>query len=142
MTDHEPAADETAALRARLDLETVLALSAALTGASLGITTIDEAGAPPFVTSRRCSTKSLTAPWGGRALTGASLGGITTIDEAGAPQTFVTSGFTEAEHRRMAEWADGPRLFEHFRALEGAAPERRLHGLRARPWLPHGPAAV
>ena len=85
MTDHEPAADETAALRARLDLETVL---------------------NEVVDS-------------GRALTGASLGGITTIDEAGAPQTFVTSGFTEAEHRRMAEWADGPRLFEHFRALEG-----------------------
>ena len=29
------------------------------------------------------------------------------------------SGFTEEEHRRLAEWSDGPRLFEHFRDLEG-----------------------
>ena len=54
-----------------------------------------------------------------RALTGARLGGITTIDEAGAPQNFVTSGLTEAEHRGIAEWSDGPRLFERFRDLEG-----------------------
>ena len=32
---------------------------------------------------------------------------------------FVTSGFTEAEHRAMAEWSDGPSLFEHFRDLMG-----------------------
>ena len=37
----------------------------------------------------------------------------------GTPRDFVTSGFTEEEHRRLAEWADGPRLFEHFRDLEG-----------------------
>ena len=36
-----------------------------------------------------------------------------------APQDFVTSGFTEAEHRCLAEWSDGPRLFEHFRDLPG-----------------------
>ena len=54
-----------------------------------------------------------------RALTGARFGAIATIDEAGAPQDFVTSGFTEAEHQRLAEWSDGPRLFEHFRDLEG-----------------------
>ena len=54
-----------------------------------------------------------------RALTGARFGAIATIDEAGAPQDFVTSGFTEDEHRRLAEWSDGPRLFEHFRDLEG-----------------------
>ena len=54
-----------------------------------------------------------------RALTGARFGAIATIDEAGAPQDFVTSGFTEAEHRRLAEWPDGPRLFEHFRDLPG-----------------------
>ena len=54
-----------------------------------------------------------------RALTGARFGAIATIDEAGAPQDFVTSGFTEAEHRRIAEWPDGPRLFEHFRDLPG-----------------------
>ena len=54
-----------------------------------------------------------------RALTGARFGAIATIDEAGAPQDFVTSGFTEAEHRAMVEWSEGPRLFEHFRDLEG-----------------------
>ena len=54
-----------------------------------------------------------------RALTGARFGAIATIDEAGAPQDFVTSGFTEEEHRRLAEWSDGPRLFEHFRDLPG-----------------------
>ena len=99
MTDHEPAADETAALRARIS---------ALSAASLRISA-----------SLDLETVLNEVVDSVRALTGASLGGITTIDEAGAPQTFVTSGFTEAEHRRMAEWADGPRLFEHFRALEG-----------------------
>ena len=54
-----------------------------------------------------------------RALTGARYGAIATIDEAGAPEDFVTSGFTEDEHRRMMEWPDGPRLFEHFRAVPG-----------------------
>ena len=50
-----------------------------------------------------------------RALTGARYGAIVTIDEGGAPQDFVTSGFTETEHRRLTEWPDGPRLFEYFR---------------------------
>ena len=54
-----------------------------------------------------------------RALTGARYAAIATIDEAGTPQDFVTSGFTEAEHRAMEEWADGPKLFEHFRDLDG-----------------------
>ena len=54
-----------------------------------------------------------------RALTGARFAAIATIDEAGAPQDFVTSGFTADEHRRLAEWSEGPRLFEHFRDLEG-----------------------
>ena len=54
-----------------------------------------------------------------RTLTGARFGAIATIDETGTPRDFVTSGFTEEEHRRLAEWADGPRLFEHFRDLEG-----------------------
>ena len=54
-----------------------------------------------------------------RALTGARYAAIATIDEAGAPQDFVTSGFTEDEHRAIAEWADGPKLFEHFRDLDG-----------------------
>ena len=54
-----------------------------------------------------------------RSLTGARLGAIATIDEAGAPQDFVTSGITEAEHRAIVEWTEGPRLFEYFRDLEG-----------------------
>ena len=54
-----------------------------------------------------------------RSLTGARFGAIATIDEAGAPQDFVTSGFTEEQHRAMAEWSEGPRLFEHFRDVEG-----------------------
>ena len=54
-----------------------------------------------------------------RALTGARYGGIATIDETGALQDFVTSGLTEDEHRRLAEWPGGQRLFEHFRDLPG-----------------------
>ncbi len=55
-----------------------------------------------------------------RALTGARYGVIATVDAAGQVQDFVTSGFTPEEHRQMADWPDGPRLFEHFRDLEGA----------------------
>ena len=54
-----------------------------------------------------------------RALTGARYGVITTIDESGQLQDFVTSGFTPAEHQRLADWSDGPRLFEHLRDLPG-----------------------
>ena len=54
-----------------------------------------------------------------RALTGARIGAIATIDESGAPEDFVTSGIAEEDHRRMMEWADGPRLFEHFRDPSG-----------------------
>ena len=54
-----------------------------------------------------------------RSLTGACFAAIATIDEAGAPQDFVTSGFTEEQHRAMVEWSEGPRLFEHFRDLPG-----------------------
>ena len=54
-----------------------------------------------------------------RGLTGARYGAIATIGETGAAQDFVTSGLTDDEHRNIAEWSDGPRLFEHFRALEG-----------------------
>ena len=54
-----------------------------------------------------------------RALTGARYGAIATIDETGRPQNFVTTGFTEEEHRNMAEWTDGPKLFEFFRDLQG-----------------------
>ena len=52
-----------------------------------------------------------------RALTGARYGVITTIDDAGRVLDFVTSGFTPDEHRQLAAWPDGQRLFEHFRDL-------------------------
>ena len=55
-----------------------------------------------------------------RALTGARYGVITTIDDAGQPQNFISSGFTPAEHQQLADWPDGPRLFEHLRDLPGA----------------------
>ena len=54
-----------------------------------------------------------------RALTGARYGVVTTVDEAGRVQDFVSSGFTPEEHRQLAAWPDGPRLFEHFRDLDG-----------------------
>ena len=54
-----------------------------------------------------------------RALTGAHYAAIATIDESGDPQDFVTSGLSEDEHRRLAEWPEGPRLFERFRDLSG-----------------------
>ena len=99
MPDHEPAADETAALRARIS---------ALSAASLRISaSLDlEMVLNEVVESAR-------------ALTGARYGAIATIDEAGAPQDFVTSGFTADEHRHIVEWPDGPRLFEFFRDLSG-----------------------
>ena len=99
MPDHEPAADETAALRARIS---------ALSAASLRISaSLDlEMVLNEVVESAR-------------ALTGARYGAIATIDEAGAPQDFVTSGFTADEHRHIVEWPDGPRLFEFFRDLPG-----------------------
>ena len=56
---------------------------------------------------------------GARALTGASQGCIVTVDETGTPLDFVTSGMTEDERRRMEEWPDRLRLFEHFRDLPG-----------------------
>ena len=54
-----------------------------------------------------------------RALTGARYGIIVTLDDAGRPREFVTSGLTPEERNQLAAWADGPRLFEHFRGLAG-----------------------
>ena len=50
---------------------------------------------------------------------GARYGIITTIDETGEVRDFVSSGFTEAEHRQFIEWPDGPKLFVHLRDLPG-----------------------
>ncbi len=54
-----------------------------------------------------------------RALTGARYGVITTIGDAGQAQEAVFSGFTPDEHRSVANWPGGERLFEHFRGLPG-----------------------
>ena len=56
---------------------------------------------------------------GARALTGARYGAISTVDTAGQPENFITSGVSEEEHRRLAEWPDGLRLFQHLRDLPG-----------------------
>ena len=80
-----------------------------------------------------------------RSLTGARYGLITTVDEAGRPRRFVGSGITAAEHRRLEDWTDGPRLFEHLTRLPGPlrfddAPEHlRRHGFGAGV-LPYGTA--
>ena len=63
-----------------------------------------------------------------RTLTGARYGMITTIDGSGQLQDFVSSGFTPAEHQQLADWPDGPRLFEHLRDLPGALRLRDLPG--------------
>ena len=54
---------------------------------------------------------------GARALTRARYGMIATVDERGHPHDFITSGLTAEEHRQLADWTDGPRLFEHLRGL-------------------------
>ena len=99
MSDCKPTATEHEALRARLS---------ALSAASLRISA-----------SLDLETVFREVVESARSLTGARLGAIATIDEAGAPQDFVTSGITEAEHRAIVEWTEGPRLFEYFRDLEG-----------------------
>ena len=53
------------------------------------------------------------------ALTDARYGFLVTVDEAGEPVDFVTSGLTQDEHERIAEWPDGPKLFEQLRDLSG-----------------------
>ena len=54
-----------------------------------------------------------------RALTSARYSLIVTVDDAGEAREFVTSGLTPDEHRELAEWPDGPRLFAHLRDLPG-----------------------
>ncbi len=51
------------------------------------------------------------------ALTGARFGVIATVDDAGHPQEFVTAGLEPSYRAGLAAWADGPRLFDHFRKL-------------------------
>ena len=62
-----------------------------------------------------------------RELTGARYGAIATIDESGRPQDFVTSGFTDEEHRQLVDWSDGHKLFEYFRDLPGVLSLPDIH---------------
>ncbi|MDE2667741.1 MAG: response regulator [Acidobacteriota bacterium] len=59
-------------------------------------------------------------------LTGARYGVIATIDESGKIQDVVTAGFTPEEERRLMDWPNGVRLFEHFRDLPGPVRLRDL----------------
>ena len=52
------------------------------------------------------------------ALTVASRGAIATLDGSGAVLEYVSTGFTDEEHRSLTEWSEGPRLFEHMRDVE------------------------
>ena len=54
-----------------------------------------------------------------RRLTAARYGLIVTVGDSGQVQEFFTSGLEPDEHCRLERWADGPRLFEHFRDLPG-----------------------
>ena len=47
-------------------------------------------------------------------LTDARYGIVTTVDKAGRAQEFVSFGLTEDQHRLLAEWSDGPQLFQHL----------------------------
>ena len=53
-----------------------------------------------------------------RALTVARAAFIATMDDTGAPEDFFASGITEEAFRSLLEWPDGPRVFEHVRALD------------------------
>ena len=54
-----------------------------------------------------------------RVLAGARYGSVTTVDAEGRLPVFVSRGTTDAEHRRLEAWPDGPRLFEYLRDLPG-----------------------
>ena len=55
-----------------------------------------------------------------RVLTHARYSLIVTVDGTGEPREFVTSGLTPDEHRELAEWPDGPKLFRYLRDLPGS----------------------
>ena len=55
-----------------------------------------------------------------RTLTRARYSLIVTIDEAGEVREFVTSGLAPDDHRELAEWPDGPKLFAYLRDLPGS----------------------
>ena len=62
-----------------------------------------------------------------RVLTGARYGGIATLDDTGQVQDFITSGFTEEEHRSLMDMPEGPALFEYFGRFPGLLKLRDLN---------------
>ena len=73
-----------------------------------------------------------------RSLTGARYGGIVTSGESGRAFDFVSSGLTPDEHRQLLDWAEGPRLCQHVRDLEGTLTMKDLHGyIRSLGFSPH-----
>lgn len=62
-----------------------------------------------------------------RTLTGARYGGIATLDDTGQVHDFITSGFTEEEHRRLLDMPEGPALFEYFGRFPGLLKLRDLN---------------
>ncbi len=55
-----------------------------------------------------------------RTLTNARYSLIVTVGETGEAREFVTSGLSPDEHRELAQWPDGPRLFAYLRDLPGS----------------------
>ena len=53
------------------------------------------------------------------ALTATRHGVIATVNDAGTVLDYVSIGFTDEDNRRMVDWPDGPRLFEHMRDQPG-----------------------
>ncbi len=75
-----------------------------------------------------------------RTLIGARYSAITTVDASGDPSEFLAPGLLPETLRRMLEWPDGPKLFQHFRGLEASLRVADLPafiesmGLRPIPW--------
>ena len=61
-----------------------------------------------------------------RGLTGARYGLIAALEESGQIQDFVISGLTAEAAEKLVGWPEGPKLFEHFRDLEGVLRLRDL----------------
>ena len=97
--DESAPADETASLRERI---ATLCAAILRISASLDVRTVLQE-----VVDSAC------------ALSGARLGVIATTDDSGRPIDFVTCGFTPEEHRQLAGWRDGLRLFDHLQSLPG-----------------------
>ena len=60
------------------------------------------------------------AAYSARTLTNARYSLIVTVGETGEAREFVTSGLAPDEHRELAEWPDGPKLFAYLRDLPGS----------------------